>query len=56
MPDMIHDTITLPRRVVELAVSCIVRAEAKGVFKDCGLPTVGAATLARLEAALRDGD
>jgi hypothetical protein len=52
MPDMVHETITLPRRVVELALSCIARAEVEGAFKGCVVGTIGKVTMDRLQLAL----
>ena len=46
------DTIELPRRVVELALQCIARAEVEGAFKGCVVPHIGVRVAERLQAAL----
>ena len=43
-------TFTLSERQLDLAIQCIARAEAEGAFAGCVVPTIGAKTLAMLEA------
>lgn len=54
MPDMIHQTITISRRVAELAVAALARAEVEGAFKDCAVPGIGRMVRERLELELRE--
>lgn len=43
-------TFSLTERQLDLAIQCIARAEAEGAYAGCVVPTIGAKTLAMLEA------
>lgn len=46
----VEKTFTLSARQLDLAIQCIARAETAGAFAGCVIPTIGAKTLAMLEA------
>ncbi len=48
-------TFTLSARQLDLAIQCIARAETEGAFAGCVVPTIGAKTLAMLEAIRAEG-